>query len=151
MLSGRLTAGKLGSRRRRGTAARDWHLGSAGLTTLDFVLVSGVFFLLLFGAMDVARYFLTWHGLNTIVSEAARASMINNWTYSCGHPTAGTAATIASSAPFLDTSQLQLCVTSSVSSGQTTVSVTASYPFSFMISLLSGADGTLTASTALTY
>ena len=121
------------------------------MTALETALVLGVFFLLLFGVMDLSRYFLTWHGLNTVVSEAARASMINNWNYPCGNPTSGTAATIATAAPFLDPNKLQLCVTKTVSSGNNNISVTATYPFSFMISGFSSAGGTLSAATQLTY
>jgi Flp pilus assembly protein TadG len=134
-----------------------WRLDRRGITSLEFALVAVVFFLLLFGAMDLSRYFLTWHGLNTLASEAARAWMVNNGsTYSCGHPTSGRAATVAGSAPFLDPSQLTLCVTvnQTTSSGvvtSTSVNVTASYPFSFMIPPLSAANGTLSAATVLTY
>jgi Flp pilus assembly protein TadG len=130
---------------------RLWPRGRAGVTSLEFALVVVAFFLMLFGVVDVARYFLTWHGLNSVASEAARASQVNNWSFACGHPSSGTAATVAGAAPFLATSQLTLCVVKGTSTGLTTISVTASYPFSFMIALFAGANGTLQAQTALTY
>src|ERR1700688_3912803 len=91
---------------------RLWPLDHAGITSLEFAVVSVLLFTLMFGITDLARYFLAWHGLNTIASEAARAWMINNGSsYACHNPTSGTAATVAAAAPFLDPNQLQLCVT----------------------------------------
>jgi len=141
---------------------RLWPRDRKGLTTLETALVLVVFFTLLFGVMDLARYFLTWHGLNTVVSEAAREAMIlepsSPWTYACANPTSGPAATAAASAPFLNTSNLTLCVTTNTTTGTCpqggqciTISVTASYPFSFMIAPLSAANGTLSAATQLNY
>ena len=129
-----------------------WPADRAGNSVLQFALVSIVLFTLVFGITDLARYFLAWQGLNTVASEAARASMVNNkWTFACANPTSGTAANVAAAAPFLSTSALTLCVTSSTSNGITTVSVTASYPFTFMIAPLSAANATLTAATQLAY
>jgi len=78
------------------------------------------------------------------------------WSFPCGAPTSGTAATVAASAPFLNPSNLTLCVTmqaAGASGSQTPASVTAtvSYPFAFMLVPLSVANGTLTATTVLPY
>jgi Flp pilus assembly protein TadG len=127
------------------------------MTSLEFAFVAVAFFLLLFAGIDLSRYFLTWHGLNTLAAEAARAWMVNNGpAYSCAHPTSGTAATVAQSAPFLKPNRLTLCVikNQTTSNGvvtSTTLVVTASYPFSFMIPPLSAANGTLSSATTLTY
>src|ERR1700688_4018395 len=86
---------------------RLWPLDHAGITSLEFAVVSVLLFTLMFGITDLARYFLAWHGLNTISSEAARAALLyhynnnSNWNFSCGAPTSGMAATVAAAAPFL--------------------------------------------------
>jgi Flp pilus assembly protein TadG len=124
----------------------------AGANTIEFAITAIVFFFIIFGVIDLARYFLTWHGLNTVASEAARAWMVNNSaTYACASPTSGTAATVAASAPFLNSSSLTLCVTSNTSNGITTVVATAKYPFKFMVPPLSVANATLVTSTTLSY
>jgi Flp pilus assembly protein TadG len=136
---------------------RLWLLGRAGSTSLEFALVSVLLFTLMFGITDLARYFLAWHGLNTISSEAARVALTyhyannSNWTFSCGAPTSGMAATVAAAAPFLKPDTLTLCVSPATAGGITTVSVTASYPFSFMMPGLSAANGTLSARTAISF
>ena len=48
------------------------------MTTLEFAIVGGLFLLLLFGSMDLGRYYLVEHSLRTIVAETAR--------YAVAHP-----------------------------------------------------------------
>jgi Flp pilus assembly protein TadG len=158
-MSTRLSEQKPARNRQRGAASRAIRLlnmilpaDRAGNSVLQFALVAVVLFMLVFGITDLSRYFLAWHGLNTVVSEAARASMVNNkWTFGPGNPTSGIAATVASSAPFLDPNQMTLKVTSTTSNSITTVNVTAQYPFAFMLAPLSNANATLTSATQLSY
>jgi len=115
-------------------------LGQAGVATLEFALIATAFFILLFGAMDLARYFATEQAVRTVASEAARHAIVDStWTYS-GAPTSGAAAAIAATAPLLAPGTINLTVTQSVVGSQTTVAVTVTYPFTFIMPILSPAN-----------
>lgn len=122
-------------------------LGRSGTTTLEFSLIGGAFFLLIFGGMDLGRYYITLHSLHTVLGGAVRAAIINPTLTGCTAP----AALVAAQAPFLQPSLLSLCVTRATSSGVTTISVTASYNFNFVVPIWSSSSGTLSDTTTLSY
>src|SRR5689334_6642366 len=51
-------------------------LGRSGTTSLEFALVAIPFIFLLVAGTDLGRYFITRHSLHTLISEAARATLI---------------------------------------------------------------------------
>jgi Flp pilus assembly protein TadG len=53
-------------------------LGATGVTSLEFALVSLVFFPLFLGITDIARYLLTDHSLLTLMYAAERATILQN-------------------------------------------------------------------------
>ena len=127
-------------RRRRGSAS------------LEFALIALPFFLLLFGITDMGRYLLFSHGVNAISSEAARYMMVqimagSSFTNGC-QTSSSVAAQVASAAPYLDQVQLTFCTTTSTitpagGTPATKVTVTASYPFQFMLPAAWGGNPTL--------
>jgi Flp pilus assembly protein TadG len=132
-------------------------LGRAGIGSLEFALVASAFFVMLFGAMDIGRYFLAEHSLHTLTSEAARAGLIDSAQHNCanvcGSPVPASELTIlGSTAPFLDTTQVTLNVTQSTSSGVTTITAAATYPFAFFAPILATAfTGPLSDTTRISY
>ena len=54
-----------------------------GQALVEFALVVPVFFLLLFGFIDVARYVYTTTGYGQAAREAARYGSVEQWSYSC--------------------------------------------------------------------
>ena len=121
--------------------------GQRGATTVEAVLLLGLFFLLVLGLADVCRYFLYQYGLATLSSEASRLVMVRIMSGTSYNSVSGTcttnsaiAQTVASSAPFLDVSQLRLCVTvntnTTVSPATTVVSISVSYPFQFILKVI---------------
>ena len=98
------------------------------------------FFLLLIGATDLGRYFITQHSLRTLTSEAARSAMIN--CAGSGACAFGTAAqTLWAKVPFLASNEAGASLTASRSvdtNGITTITVSAQYPFTFIVPAWSG-------------
>ena len=47
-----------------------------GLYLVEFALVSGVFFLMMFGAIEVARLMYTWSALNAMTQRGARIAAV---------------------------------------------------------------------------
>lgn len=122
-------------------------LGCSGTVALEFGLVGGLFFLLVLAVMDLGRFYLTVHSLHTVVGAAMRAAIVNPALSGCTAP----AAQVAAQAPFLEASQLTLCVTQALSSGVTTITVNASYNFAFVLPSWTNASGTLTDSTTASF
>lgn len=54
-----------------------------GQALAEFALVIPVFFLLLFGFIDVARYVYTTTGYGQAAREAARYGSVEQWSFSC--------------------------------------------------------------------
>ena len=48
----------------------------SGLYLVEFALVSGVFFFMLFGAIEVARLMFTWSALDAITQRGARVAAV---------------------------------------------------------------------------
>lgn len=132
-------------------------LDQAGISSLEFAVAATGFLMLLLAGIDFGRYFFTVHSLHTLTEEAARAALIDSTQHNCanvcGSPVSSTElATLGAAAPFLNTSQLVLAVTQSSSSGVTTISVAASYPFSFITPVLASAwNGALSDATQISY
>ena len=118
-----------------------------GATTVEAILLLGLFFLLVLGLADVSRYFLYQYGLATLSSEASRLVMVQIMGGTSYNNISGTCSTnstiaqnVASSAPFLDISKLTLCLTvgtnTAVSPATTIVSISVSYPFQFILKVI---------------
>lgn len=129
------------------SATSRFRLGHSGTAAVEFGLVGGIFFLLVLGVMDLGRYYLTLHSLHTVLGDATRTALVDPSFGGC--PASVTE--VAAGAPFLQPAALSLCVTRSVSSGLNTITVTASYPFSFILPNWVGSSGTLTDTTTVSY
>ena len=126
------------SNRRRSNRRRRLSPRQAGTTSLEFALVAVPFFFLLIAATDLGRYFITRHSLRTLTSEAARSAVVN-----CFGPGACSFATAVPSppdlwtkTPFLTYGQPGSSLTASQSvapNGVRTITVTAQYPFTFIL------------------
>lgn len=144
------------ARARSGGSTR-WRLGTAGISSLEFVVVASVFFTLMFAVMDLGRFFLTKSSLNSLVAGAARSAMIDsvqsNCATYCGAPLSGTALqTLAAPTPFIDPTKLTLNVIRTGGQNAATLSVTASYPYSFALPVLQSLrSGQLSASSQVSY
>jgi Flp pilus assembly protein TadG len=55
-------------------------LDQRGVAALEFCLVAGPFFLLMFAIFDLGRYAITMQSLRTLANAGARAMMINCYT-----------------------------------------------------------------------
>ena len=110
----------------------------SGTTSLEFALVATPFVFLLMAGMDLGRYFITQHSLRTLVSEAVRATLISCYgsTTSCNLPSASKT-TVAAKVPFLTSGSISWGTANqgapNASTGVRTISVTASYPFTFIL------------------
>lgn len=144
------------ARRRASGLARD----RRGTVAVEFAFVGLVFVTLLMGAVDLARYQIFRQSLRSMAEEGARQALILSSVGAvsgggCGSTvTAGqlrTAVTTPTNpTPMLTVANLTLSPSCSAASGLRTVTVTASYPFTFVVPLLP-AVGPLTASAALYY
>lgn len=131
---------------------RSLYRDRTGVAALEFALVASVFLFLFFGIIDVGRYGLTLHSLNTLASEAARSIIIN-----CNGPLKPSCATITLSeaqqqhaAPFAFVGGTP-SLTASASAGAITVTATLGSPFRSLLPITSTLDGTLSQSTLLNY
>jgi Flp pilus assembly protein TadG len=119
-------------------------LGRAGAVGFEFALISGAFFVFLLGAMDIGRYFMTEHALHTLASVTARAALIDSTQHGCANvcvsPLSSVLTTLSSAVTtFINTSNLTLNVSQATTSGVTTITVTAAYPYTFFAPYLSTA------------
>lgn len=124
----------------------------AGVAAIEFALVSSAFFVLFFGVIDVGRYGILLHSLNTLASEAARSIIIN-----CNGPLKASCATITLSgaqqqqaAPFAFVGGTPT-LTASASAGTITVTATLGSQFQSLLPMTGALDGTLSQSTMLNY
>jgi Flp pilus assembly protein TadG len=122
-------------------------LGRSGAAALEFALVGGAFFLMVLGAMDLGRYFMTLHSLHTVLGNAVRAALVDQTFSGCP----ATATQVAAAAPLLQPSQITLCVARTSASGVNTITVTASYQFNFVLPNWVSSSGTLTDTTSVSY
>ena len=120
------------SRRRRPAAGR------AGTSSLEFALVAVPFLFLLIAATDLGRYFMARHSLRTLTSEAARSAVVNCFGLgTCPFATAvPSPQALWAKTPFLTYGQTGSSLTASQSvdpNGIRTITVTAQYPFTFVL------------------
>lgn len=112
------------------------HLGRKGSTTLEFALVCMAFLMLLFGVMEVGRYYFTSEAVRTVAAEAARKTMLDYRSTSPGVcPTSNAIKTYVTStlarSPFLSATDLTLTVSCGTDgSGAKSLAVDVTYPFS---------------------
>jgi Flp pilus assembly protein TadG len=123
----------------------------AGLASLEFAVITLPFFLLLLCGMDMGRYLIVEHSVRTAAADAIRAIAVNSSLTNdqCKQQ-------VAPSVPFLDSGSLHMTCTSNknTTTGVTTATVTASYPFSFLLPVFAAGDpagGSLTETTQQSY
>ena len=112
--------------------------GQAGTASLEFALVAVPFFLLIVAVTDLGRYFITRDSLRTLTSDAARSAVVNcDGLGACSFTTAvPSPQTLWAKAPFLSYGQTGSSLTASQSvdaNGVRTITVTAQYPFAFIL------------------
>ena len=113
-------------------------LGQAATSTLEFALVAIPFLFMLIAGMDLGRYFITKHCLHTLTDEAVRLTMVAcfNQTASCSLSSTNWQ-TVEGNVPFLAPSSLNPAPTATqtlnTSTGIRTITVTATYPFTFFL------------------
>jgi hypothetical protein len=96
------------------------------------------FVFLLFGGLDLGRYFITQHSLRTLISEAARATLVACYGSSIACPLpAASKTTVAAKVPFLVPGSINWVTASqsapNANTGVRTISITATYPFTFVL------------------
>lgn len=138
------------SRRRPG-------LDCAGAASLEFALVGLAFLLILFGTLDLGRYFMTMHSLRTLTSALARATLVYCgrtgavYTSSCNLPAAGVDSA-ESQVPFLksiDFTSTPSATRSQAVAGVATITASATYNFTFVLPIFARLSGPISASTTL--
>jgi Flp pilus assembly protein TadG len=137
-----------------------------GAVAVEFAMVGFTFFVLLLGAVDVARYQITVQSLHDISAEAARVALVYAGQTAATNSQNGTSTSPLMSGaalkaavtsptnltPFLAPASLTVTSASSLSAGGVpTVTVTASYPFAFFAPLFTGGTQTLSQSAAISY
>jgi Flp pilus assembly protein TadG len=135
-----------------------------GSVAVEFAMIGFIFFVLLLGAVDIGRYQITVQSLHDVSAEAARVALLyagqttaTNGQNGMAATTLMTNAALKSSVtspnltPFL--APASLTVTSALTSfnGVATITVTATYPYTFLAPLLPGGARTLTDSVSLSY
>jgi len=135
---------------RPGWRLGSWRLGRAGATSLEFALVALLFLTVLIGCMDIGRYFLVVLSLRTVVSEAARAALVNP--NMLPTPVLGPGS-FSAITPIFNNNNLALTVTQSPGlPGVQQISVTATYSFTAWSPIWSASlDGPITETTELQY
>lgn len=145
--------------RRRGTP---FGRAEEGVTAIEFAIVMPVFLLLVFGVFEFGRAFWIWNTMQVAVDEGGRYAMINGslpsgGPYGPGTPCSGTLASCAVSyartqlfglnpTDFNCASGAPGCVSATPNAGSSpaTMTVTATYNFTSLVSLLNLAPLTLT-------
>jgi Flp pilus assembly protein TadG len=126
-----------------------------GTTTLEFGLIGSLMLMLMVAGIDLGRFYLTRHSLQTLVSEAVRATYVQ-----CFAKTSCTLSTASASAawgkvPFLASGATGAALSASQAAGSTTgsyvISASASYPFQFYLVPWVPQNGTLSTSTTFSY
>lgn len=117
-----------------------------GVTALEFGIVASMFFMLLLGGMEIGRYYFTWHSFRTAVAEAARAAQVEDPPLS-GCLTGNALPAAVRNRLAIRTTGLQICFTRSVVTSVTTVDVTGTYGFTFMVPYFGNTPRTLSETT----
>jgi hypothetical protein len=121
-------------RARVARAVRD----GSGATSLEFGLVLIPLSMLLFGAMDLARYWYSVEALRSYAADAARAAVVHVSGDPAGRCT-GPVPVSAPPTPGLQAANLtpaQAVCTRNAATGVATVSVSTSYRFRFVMGML---------------
>jgi Flp pilus assembly protein TadG len=133
-------------------------LGRAGTVSLEFALIAIPFFLLTFAAMDLGRFFITWHSLRTLTSELARATLVYcasaSYGSSCPLPSSIEQSILQSKTPLLYATSANFASTPTASrsaavAGVATITASASYNFSFVVPAWTGLTGPISSSATL--
>jgi hypothetical protein len=131
--------------------------GKAGASSLEFALVAIPFVFLLIAGMDLGRYFITQHSLRTLISEAARATLVSCYGQGACTLPASNKLTVAAKVPFLVRGSINWVTASqgapNPNTGVSTISVTVTYPFSFFLPAWTGLNtrSPITETTSLQY
>jgi hypothetical protein len=133
-------------------------LGRSGTSSLEFAIVVVPFVLIIIAGMDLGRYFLTQHSLRTLTSEAVRAMLIACYGATAACPMGSSdKAAVAAKVPFLVAGSISWPTANqsapNASTGERTISVTVTYPFTFILPAWVGqnAGSPISESTQLTY
>ncbi len=119
------------------------------MTSMEVALCFGLFVMLVFGVMDLSRYFFTRQALTTLVTSTARLGYAG--TLSSQNPSTRTLA--AEYAPLLDSDPKVLSLTWNInrSSGVTVLTVNATYNYTSLTPMLDSLVGQLQASMTYQY
>jgi Flp pilus assembly protein TadG len=124
----------------------------AGSASLEFAFVVVPFLVLLVAAMDLARYFVTQQLLRTVTVAAARECMV---LVTGGATDCNTIqAQVESIAPILNPGLLNISASSPLTDTKkkaTTVTITSTYPFTFVLPFWAAESGVLSAETTLSF
>src|SRR4051812_30441168 len=136
----------------------------SGAVAVEFGIIGLVFFILLLGAVDLGRYQITLQSLRDISAGASRVALLDRGQVASVVGAGGSATNKSDTAlkaavtsptnltPFLPPASLTIVTSEPTSlTGVRTITVTATYPFSFLAPLLPGGPITLSDSTALSY
>lgn len=145
-------------------ALRGLGRSTRGSVTVEFAVIGFVFFVLLLGAVDIGRYQITVQSLHDVAAEAARVALLHAGQTVANNAQNGTAAstlmapaalkaavTSPNVTPFLTPASLNVTSALTSPNGVATITVTATYPFTFLAPLLPGGASTLTDSVSLSY
>jgi Flp pilus assembly protein TadG len=132
-----------------------------GVVAVEFALVGLIFIMLLLGATELARYQFVQQSLRSMAEEAARRALVTSSATAvlgggCQPVLTGASLVSAVTSPTNPTPMLTpgsltlaaVCATNA--SGARTITVTASYPFTFVVPFLPTMSS-LSASAAMTY
>lgn len=111
-----------------------------GVVALEFALIAPPLLLLMFGILDLGRLYFTAESLRSLVATTARAEIIAAQPEGCGQPSSQLMKAIA----FLHTEDVVLCVSRATNAGVTKVTISATYPFTSIIGVLTPSGGRLT-------
>jgi Flp pilus assembly protein TadG len=115
--------------------------GDAGVTSMEVAISFALFVMLVFGVIDLSRYFFTQQALTTLVNITARQAYAH-----AQNPQVPSQAQIASYAPLLDPTLLEtFTVTLSQTPGLVALTVTAKYNYTPLTPLFGTFVGPLTA------
>jgi Flp pilus assembly protein TadG len=119
-----------------------------GAAALEFVLVGGIFFIVMLAVIDLGRYYMFLHSARHATSEAGRAALIAS---ACTSPsTVGNAARDSVRAGFLGPS-FNLTATCSEAQGIRTWTITSSRPFRWIIPVFGTTDTPINETVIFTY
>lgn len=129
---------------------RPYVVGSRrGAVAVEAAIIGSLFCMLLFGAIEFARYYYTLQAVRTVVAEAARQAQINTSLDGCATGDSINSNVVARTV--LNTAGLQVCFSRNTVNSVTTVNVNASYNFSFIAPFISNTVYNLNETTQTAY